>query len=195
MTITCHSYRGEEDYWRMREFLRQVFVLNQRLERCWHIARLDYARWHVCLSSDKVRLEDVAYLWETDGHLVAFMMPDGGPGEVHFCVHPDYDSATLAEEMLQMAEAHLSVVKKIAGAGCTFGLRNLTKCVGLSLPGTATRKTIGLSINGTVTWIPLSQRYRSLRATPSVLWATGLNSWKDATPQGWVFTMETSRSL
>jgi hypothetical protein len=44
MKTLFRPYQTEDDYWRMREFLRQVFFLNHRLERSWHVARLDYAR-------------------------------------------------------------------------------------------------------------------------------------------------------
>ena len=107
-------YQNEEDYWRMREFLRRVFRVNNRLERSWHVARLDYARWHLCLNCDKVRLEDIAYLWETDcegsreREIVSIVMPEGGPGEAHLMVHPDFDTAELEEEMLSMAQERLA---------------------------------------------------------------------------------------
>lgn len=101
------TYQTEDDFWRMREFLRQVFVLNDRREWSWHVARLDYARWHSCMNCANVRLEDVAFLWESDGQLVAFLMPDGGRGEGHLCVHPMQRSATLEEEMLDTAEERL----------------------------------------------------------------------------------------
>jgi mycothiol synthase len=111
MTPRFRSYQTEDDFWRMREFLRQVFVLNQRLERSWHVARLDYARWHTCLNCAQVRLEDVAYLWEKDGQLSAILMPDGGPGEAHLLVHPGLRSLELEEEMLGVAEERLSSVQ------------------------------------------------------------------------------------
>ena len=92
----------------MREFLRQVFVLNNRLQHSWHVARLDYARWHTCMNCAKVRLEDVAFLWELDGQIVAILMPDGAPVEAHFCVHPFLRTAQLEEEMLNVAEERLA---------------------------------------------------------------------------------------
>ena len=110
MKPTSRPYQAEDDYWRMREFLRQVFQLNGRLERSWHISRLDYARWHTCLNCAHVRLEDVAFLWETGGELVAFLMPDGGPGEAHLCVHPALRTRELDEEMLSVAEERLAAV-------------------------------------------------------------------------------------
>jgi len=108
-------YQTEDDFWRMREFLRQVFVLNGRLERSWHVARLDYARWHTCLNCARVRLEDVAFLWEADGEIVAMLMPDGGPGEAHFSVHPGLRTWELEEEALGVAEERLAKVKPDGG--------------------------------------------------------------------------------
>jgi mycothiol synthase len=112
MKIISRRYETEEDFWRMREFLRQVFELNQRLERSWHISRLEYARWHTCLNCANVSLDEVAYLWESDGQLIAFMMPDGGLGEAHFCVDPRWETNKLEEEMLNVAEERLAAIKE-----------------------------------------------------------------------------------
>jgi ribosomal protein S18 acetylase RimI-like enzyme len=106
--LAFRPYQTEDDYWRMRAFLRHVFVLNNRLERSWHVARLDYARWHTCLNCAHVRLEDVAWLWETDGQIIALLMPDGGRGEAHLSVHPQLRTPELEAEMLTVAEEHLS---------------------------------------------------------------------------------------
>ncbi len=108
MTVAYRSYQTEDDFWRMREFLREVFLLNDRLERSWHVARLDYARWHTCLNCAGVSLKEGAYLWEEAGRLVGFVMPDGGPGEAHFLVHPHWRTVELEEEMLQVSEEHLA---------------------------------------------------------------------------------------
>jgi mycothiol synthase len=107
---TCRPYQTEDDYWRMRAFLRQVFVRNNRRERSWHVARLDYARWHTCLNCAHVRLEDVAWLWEADGQIIAMLMPDGGRGEAHLSVHPDLRTPELEAEMLTVAEEHLAAM-------------------------------------------------------------------------------------
>jgi GNAT superfamily N-acetyltransferase len=111
MKPICHPYQTEEDFWRMREFLREVFLLNDRLQRSWHVARLDYARWHSCLNCAGVHLEDVAFLWESDGQIIAFLMPDGGPGEAHLCVHPGLRTEELEAEMITVAEEHLATVQ------------------------------------------------------------------------------------
>jgi GNAT superfamily N-acetyltransferase len=110
MQTSFRPYQTEDDFWRMREFLRRIFILNSRLERSWHVARLDYARWHTCLNCAHVSLEQVAFLWEADGQLVAFLMPDGGRGEAHFCVHPGLRTLELEEEMLAVAEERLAKV-------------------------------------------------------------------------------------
>lgn len=101
-------YQSENDFWRMRQFLRQVFLLNGRRQRSWHVARLDYARWHTLLNCAQVRLEDVATLWEAGGEMVAFMMPDGGPGEAHLCIHPAWDTPELEGAMIALAEERLA---------------------------------------------------------------------------------------
>jgi len=103
-------YRTEDDFWAMREFLRQVFLLNNRRERSWHVARLDYARWHVFPNCAQVRLEDVVFLWESDGQIVAFLLPDGDLGEAHLCVHPSLRTPALEEEMTTVAEERLAAV-------------------------------------------------------------------------------------
>jgi GNAT superfamily N-acetyltransferase len=107
MKTKLRKYQSEEDFWRMREFLRQVFFANNLRQHSWHVARLDYARWHTCLNCAHVSLEEIAYLWESNGELVAFLMPDGGRGEAHLNVHPDLTSLELEEEMLEVAEQNL----------------------------------------------------------------------------------------
>lgn len=111
MKVSFRPYQTEDDFWLMRDFLRQVFVLNHGLLRSWHVARLDYARWHTCLNCAKVRLEDVTFLWQAADQLVAILMPDGGPGEAHLLVHPRLGTPELEEEMLGVAEEHLAAVK------------------------------------------------------------------------------------
>ena len=44
MNITQRVFQIENDYWRIRNFPREVFLLNDRLEHSWSVARLDYWR-------------------------------------------------------------------------------------------------------------------------------------------------------
>jgi mycothiol synthase len=103
------SYQDENDYWRIRAFLREVFLCNGRFERSWHVARLDYWRWHFiknCQICDPV--EKVTSIWEAaGGHMVAVLHPVA-MGEAFLHVHPDHRSAELESEMVTFAEQHLS---------------------------------------------------------------------------------------
>jgi hypothetical protein len=56
MKFSIHSYKSDEDYWRIRGFLRQVMVLNQRRELGWHVARLDYWWWFANPELEKLLL-------------------------------------------------------------------------------------------------------------------------------------------
>jgi hypothetical protein len=44
MNPSCRPYQQESDFWQMRDFLRQVYLLNGRRAISWHVARLEYAR-------------------------------------------------------------------------------------------------------------------------------------------------------
>ena len=48
MKFTSHPYQVEDDDWRMREFLRQVFMRDNRRIRTWHVWRLSHRK--VCTS-------------------------------------------------------------------------------------------------------------------------------------------------
>ena len=112
MKATFRPYQTEDDFWRMREFLRRVFLLNGRRLQSWHVGRLEYARWHTCINCAQVRIEDVSFLRETDGEITAILLPDGGRGEAFPSVHPGLRSLELEEEMLDVAEEHLHAVRE-----------------------------------------------------------------------------------
>jgi ribosomal protein S18 acetylase RimI-like enzyme len=106
---TIRRYQGEEDFWRIRAFLREVFLLNGRRELSWHVARLDYWRWHFVENCGSCGpLEEVTFLWETgDGQIAAVLHPVF-VGEAFLHVHPAYRSQALEDEMLACAEELLA---------------------------------------------------------------------------------------
>jgi GNAT superfamily N-acetyltransferase len=106
MKPTLRIYQNENDYWRIREFLREVSLLNDRHEYSWSLLRWDDWRWHVNMNIFHFNLEDVITLWEADGQIVAMLNPDGN-GEVFFQIHPAYRSEELFCEMLDVAEIKL----------------------------------------------------------------------------------------
>jgi GNAT superfamily N-acetyltransferase len=106
MKPVMRNYQTEEDYWCIREFLREVSILNERHDFAWSLLRWDYWRWHINENIFQFRLEDVIALWDAGGQIVAVLNPDT-TGEVFFQVHPGYHSLELLSEMLDVAEQKL----------------------------------------------------------------------------------------
>jgi GNAT superfamily N-acetyltransferase len=105
-------YQTEDDYWRIRAFLREVFQRNGRWERSWHVARLDYWRWHGIMNLGDGSLEQDVYLWETGDGQLAGVLNREGAGDAHLQVHPYLRTAELEDEMMSIAEAHLSIPRQ-----------------------------------------------------------------------------------
>jgi ribosomal protein S18 acetylase RimI-like enzyme len=101
--------QAEDDFWRVRDFLRQVFWLNNRRESSWHVARLDYWRWHfikTCQACDS--FEQVTFLWETAAGEIISVLHPVFMGEAFLHVHPGFRTPALENEMLSVAEEHLA---------------------------------------------------------------------------------------
>jgi len=103
MKPTHRPYQSEEDYWCIREFLREVSLHNNRRDFSWSLLRWDYWRWHVNENIFHMKLEDVITLWELNGQIVAVLNPDH-PDEAFFQIHPAYQSQVSMAEMLAVAE-------------------------------------------------------------------------------------------
>jgi mycothiol synthase len=110
MKPVMRNYQAEEDYWRIRAFLRKVFIQNDRHDFSWSLLRWDYWRWHVNENIFHQRLEDVITLWEMDRQIVAMLNPDT-PGEAFFQIHPMYHEDVSTSEMLDVAECTLANTK------------------------------------------------------------------------------------
>ena len=109
MKPTPRPYQTEEDYWRIRNFLREVSLHNDRHEFAWSLLRWDYWRWHVNENIFHLNLQDVVTLWELNGQIVAMLNPDT-PGEAFFQVHPAFQDQVSMSEMLDTAEGKLSKI-------------------------------------------------------------------------------------
>ena len=109
MQLNLRAYENEDDYWRIRAFLRQVMLLNDVREKSWHVARLDYWRWHVAANcQDRDSIDGVVFIWETaDGQIAAVLNPEGD-GDALLQVHPGLRTPELEDEMLAVAEEHLA---------------------------------------------------------------------------------------
>lgn len=104
-------FENEEDFWKIRSFLRRVFILNKRLERSWSVPRLDYWRWHFINTVETSPMEEVTFLWETpDGELAAVLNAiDKGEAFVH--IHPDFRSFELENEIYAQVEDQIFTVR------------------------------------------------------------------------------------
>jgi mycothiol synthase len=112
MKLTMRTYQTEEDYWRIRGFLRQLMTLNGRRELCWHVARLDYWWWFINPDIEKIVLEENVFLWETESGEIAAVLNPEGRGQAFLQVHPEFRTPELDEEMIALAEEHLTVTNK-----------------------------------------------------------------------------------
>lgn len=108
MRFSMRPYRDESDYWRIRAFLREVFLLNGRRARSWDVVRFDYWRWHVALNIERFALADVLLLWESEtGQIAAVLNPDNR-GEAFFQLDPRLRTAQLEQALLDTAEQRLA---------------------------------------------------------------------------------------
>jgi GNAT superfamily N-acetyltransferase len=111
MKFKLRIYQGDEDYWRIRSFLREVFLLNGRRQFSWPLFRFEYCRWHCYENMEHFRMEEVVYIWETeDGKIAAVLNPESR-GDVFLQVHPLLRTTQLESEMLEVAEQNLTTTE------------------------------------------------------------------------------------
>ena len=101
--LAKRRYKSAEDYWRIRAFLRDVFLRNGRLERSWQAYRFDYWRWHGIMNLDDGILDDI-FLWEDGNGRIAAVLNQESNGQAFLQVDPAWQSAELEAEMIATAE-------------------------------------------------------------------------------------------
>ena len=112
MKLTMRNFSDENDYWRIRQFLREVMILNRLQELSWSVPRLDYWRFFGMNSIHPFEVfPNIIFLWETsDDQIVAVLNPEE-PGNTFMQVHPAFKTKELEEEMVVTAEERLSVIR------------------------------------------------------------------------------------
>jgi mycothiol synthase len=110
MKPIVRNYQSEEDYWCIREFLREVSLQNCRHDFSWSLLRWDYWHWHGNENISHFNLQDVITLWEANGQIMAMVNPEGS-GEAFFQIHPAFRDEVSMAEMLDVAEQKLSKTK------------------------------------------------------------------------------------
>ncbi|OGO11093.1 MAG: hypothetical protein A2Y53_06645 [Chloroflexi bacterium RBG_16_47_49] len=125
MKLTLHKYQTQDGYWRMRNFLRDVFMQNNRRMLSWPVARLDYWCWHGILNLSDGSLETGVYLWETEAGQLAAVLNREGAGQAFLQIHPAFKTPDLEEQMIALAEEHLRGPSQRGGLvlwiGCDSG--------------------------------------------------------------------------
>jgi ribosomal protein S18 acetylase RimI-like enzyme len=109
MKLAMRRYQKDEDYWRIRTFLRDVLIINNREQVSWDVTRFDYWRWHGILNMKDGTLEDDVFIWEDENGEIAAVLNREAPGSVFLQIHPELRSPELEEEMLSVAEQYLVV--------------------------------------------------------------------------------------
>jgi len=115
MNLAQQTYRGEEDFWEIRQFLRDVFLWNDRSQFSWTAARLDYWRWHVIANCGAEPIETGTFLWRTGkGQLVSVLNRED-PGHVYLQIDPRFRTSELETEMFDLAEEKLWAIGPSTG--------------------------------------------------------------------------------
>jgi GNAT superfamily N-acetyltransferase len=115
MEFAMRTYEREDDFWAIRQFLRDVYLRNGRTEHSWQTARFDYWRWHGIMNMGDGNLETDVFLWETPGGQLAAVANCEGRGHVFLQVDPRFRTLGLEEEMLNVAERSLGGIGKASG--------------------------------------------------------------------------------
>lgn len=111
MKLTKRFTQDETDFWRTREFLRQVYKLNNLQPLSWHVSRLDYWKGHVSTLGSQTGILDMAVWENAEGEFAAAMLPEE-KAHMHLQIHPAYQTPELIEEMVSTAEEHFYGVTK-----------------------------------------------------------------------------------
>lgn len=107
MQITTRMLQDEADYWQIRAFLREIFLLNHRQELSWQVARLDYWRFFGNEYLEHYPLNEVVCVLEVERQMAAVVLPEGR-GNVYLNVDPRLRSPELEMAMIDAAEARLT---------------------------------------------------------------------------------------
>ncbi len=107
MDLKRRCYESDEDTWRIRAFLRDVFLRNDRLDRSWQAYRFDYWQWHGIMNLGDGVLEDI-FIWEDANGRIAAVLNQESDGQAYLQVDPDFRSAELEAEMIKTAEEYLA---------------------------------------------------------------------------------------
>jgi mycothiol synthase len=109
LKLTMRNLQNDNDTWRIRQFLREVFLLNQRREHSWHVARWDYLCWHLVETCGICSpMKRTVSLWETSAGMIAAVLHPVDPQEAFLHIHPLFRTPEMEQEMILHAEQTFS---------------------------------------------------------------------------------------
>jgi mycothiol synthase len=113
LALRRRAYAGDDDYWRIRNFLRELLLADDLRPASWLTARWDYWRWHGISNVEPQALEDVVHLWQdTDERVVAVANAEG-VGQAFLQVRPEAVGDTeLIRQMLEASEETMAAPEK-----------------------------------------------------------------------------------
>ena len=77
MKLVMRAYEPS-DFWKIRAFLRETFLMNGREEENWQAYRFEYWVWHGVANLEQGPLTEKVFLWETpEGELAAVLNAEG----------------------------------------------------------------------------------------------------------------------
>ncbi len=115
MKLSMRPFRDEDDYWAIRQFLRDVYVRNGRTEHSWLPQRFDYWRFFEMPVFGDGALETDVFLWETESGESAAVLNSESRGWAYLQVDPRFRTPALEEEMVTVAEERLRTIGTTTG--------------------------------------------------------------------------------
>jgi len=113
LDIRVRKVQGEVDYWKVRGFLREVFLRNDRKEYSWQTARLDYWRWHgMGNCHPELAWTDLLFLFEDENHELLGVLCAEEPGQNFLQLPPSLPCPELETRMIQTAEQNMTLQTK-----------------------------------------------------------------------------------
>lgn len=111
MKLTMRTYEAP-DFWRIRGFLRETFLLNGHEELNWQAYRFEYWVWHGVANLGQGPLSERVCLWETPEGKLAAVLNAESKGNSYIQMHPEFRTEELEREMAGVAEERLWTVAK-----------------------------------------------------------------------------------
>ncbi len=113
MKLPSRACTKEDGFWNARNFLREIFLLNGSVEHSWHVARLDYWRWHFIKTCNIFEsFENGMAIWENANGRIIAALNHLGDSELRLQIHPHFRSAELENEMLAYGEENFFSLTK-----------------------------------------------------------------------------------